>query len=166
MNNDGLEYAALVELLANGPVGGCRDWAAWLVLRMLETKGNCRYRGDDCLGGAAQAQTATASLRAAVRVLSAAEQGLLLRAILTLPWEQLCRSTGLSLRLPEILAELVSRANRCSGVNPRKSSINDLLTPAAYAARQAGPASGGVGGFEAFADLLAAPLENRVICSR
>jgi len=106
MTNDKLEYTDLLELLINGPVGGRRRWAACLVLRMLETKGKCHYRGDDRLDGAAHGQTAIASLRAAVRVLSAAEQGLLLRAILTLPWEQLRRSTGLCLRVPEILAEL------------------------------------------------------------
>ncbi len=106
MNTDKLEYADLPELLINGPVGEHRRWAAFLVLRMLETRGGCRYRDDDRLGGAAHAHTAIGSLRAAVRALSAAEQGLLLRAILTLPWEQLRRSTGLSLRMPEILAEL------------------------------------------------------------
>ncbi len=106
MNNDKLEYADPLELLINGPVGGRRRWAAWLVLRMLETKGNCRYRGDDRLRGTEHAQTAIASLRAAVRALSPAEQGLLLRVILTLPWEQLRRNTGFSLRVPEILVEL------------------------------------------------------------
>jgi len=106
MNNDGLEYADLLELLTNGPVGGGRRWAAWLVLRMLETKGGCRYRNEGRLRGTEHARTAVASLRTAVRALSVAEQGLLLRAILTLPWEQLRRDTGLSLRVPEILAEL------------------------------------------------------------
>lgn len=106
MNNDRLEYADLLELLTNGPSGGRRHWAAWLVLRMLETKGGCRYRHEGRLRGTEHARTAIASLRAAARALSAAEQGLLLRAILTLPWEQVRRSTALSLRVPEILAEL------------------------------------------------------------
>lgn len=106
MNDDRLQYAELVELLIDGPIGGRRYWAAMLVVRMLETKGGCHYRSDDRLGGVAHAQTAIASLRAAVRVLSESEQGLLLRTVLTLPWEQLRRDTGLSLRVPEILAEL------------------------------------------------------------
>ncbi|HNU98980.1 MAG: hypothetical protein KA191_12215 [Verrucomicrobia bacterium] len=106
MNNDKLEYADLLELLINGPVGGPRRWAAWLVLRMLETKGNCCYRSDDHLRGTERAQAAIASLRAAARALSVAEQGLLLRAILTLSWEQLRRNTGFSLRVPGILVEL------------------------------------------------------------
>lgn len=106
MNDNRLEYADLLELLTNGPVGGRRRWAALLVLRMLETKGGCHYRGDGRLGGVAHAHTAIASLRAAVRVLSESEQGLLLRTILVASWERLRRNTGLSLRVPEILAEL------------------------------------------------------------
>lgn len=38
MNADRLRYAEVVELLTEGPVGGRRDWAALLVLRMLETR--------------------------------------------------------------------------------------------------------------------------------
>ena len=106
MNDDRLRYAELVELLTEGPVGVRRDWAATLVLRMLETRGGCHYRHDDRLGGEANAQAALASLRIALAALSPPEQGLMLRAMLLVPWEQMRRDTGLSLRLPEILAAL------------------------------------------------------------
>ncbi len=106
MNDDRLRYTELVELLTEGPVGARRDWAATLVLRMLETRGGCHYRPDDRLGGEANAQAALASLRMALATLSPPEQGLMLRAMLLVPWEQMRRDTGLSLRLPEILAAL------------------------------------------------------------
>jgi hypothetical protein len=106
MNDDRLRYAQLVELLTEGPVGVRRDWAAIVVLRMLETRGGCHYRPDDRLGGEAKAQAALASLRMALAALSPPEQGFMLRVTLMVPWEQMRRDTGLSLRLPEILAGL------------------------------------------------------------
>ena len=108
VNEDSWQDDALVEMLTDGPIGSLRGWAATLVLRMLETTGGFRYRTDCRLGGAAHAQAALASLRAAMAVLYPAEQGLLVRAALVLPWEQVRRDTGLSLRLPEILAALVT----------------------------------------------------------
>ncbi len=104
--DDRLRYAELVELLTEGPVGLRREYAAILVLRMLETRDGCHYRPDDRLAGESNAQAALASLRTALAALSPPEQGLMLRAMLTVPWEQMRRDTGLSLRLPEMLAAL------------------------------------------------------------
>ncbi|HOX04224.1 MAG TPA: hypothetical protein P5555_18355 [Candidatus Paceibacterota bacterium] len=132
MNNDRLKYADLVELLINGPVGGRRRWAAVLVLRMLETRGACGYRSDGRLGGAVHAQIAMASLQAGARVLSASEQGLLLRTILTLPWEQLRRGTGLGLRVPEIFAEL----GRDLGLPPCLTAAQSVIEHGEDAVRQ------------------------------
>ncbi len=106
MNDDQLQYAEIVDLLSNGPTGERRYWAAMVVLRMLETRLGCRYRHGERLGGEANARAAIASLRAALAVLCHPEQGLLLRAILLMPWEKVRRSTGLSLRVPELLAAL------------------------------------------------------------
>jgi hypothetical protein len=106
INDDRLRYADLLEFLTNGPVGERRRWAAMLVLRMLEATRSCRYRSEDRLGGVTHAQAALASLQAAMAVLSRSEQGLLLRTALMVSWEQLRRYTGLSLRLPGILAAL------------------------------------------------------------
>ena len=75
VNDHQLQDAALVEMLTDGPIGIPRRWATALVLRMLETTGGYRYRADTRLGGAANAQAALASLRAAMAVLSQAEQG-------------------------------------------------------------------------------------------
>lgn len=87
MNHDQLQYAGLLELLIGGPVGGHRRWAAFLVLRMLETRAVCHYREESRLGGWVHAQSAIASLRAAARVLSESEQGLFLRTVLLASWE-------------------------------------------------------------------------------
>jgi hypothetical protein len=130
MNDDRLRYAELVELLTEGPVGVRRDWAALLVLRMLETRGGCHYRPDDRLGGEAKARAALASLRMALAALSSPEQELMLRAMLLVPWEQVRRDTGLSLRVPGILAALsedvgasVCAAAACSVVEQGQEAV-------------------------------------------
>jgi len=104
--DDQLRYTELVELLSQGPVGARRDWAATVVLRMLEMRGGCHYRPDVRLGGEAIATAALHSLRMALAALAPPEQGLMLRVTLLVPWEQTRRDTGLSLRLPEIVAGL------------------------------------------------------------
>jgi hypothetical protein len=106
MNDDRLQYGEIVDLLTDGPTGERRYWAAMVVLRMLETKVGCRYRGDNRLCGAAKVEAAIGSLRAAIAALSQAERGLLLRTILLMPWEHVRRDAGLSLRLPDLLAAL------------------------------------------------------------
>lgn len=73
---------------------------------MLESRGGGRYRTDERLHGACVAAAALDSLRIARAALAPAEQGLMLRALLLVPWEQMRRNTGLSLRLPEMLAGL------------------------------------------------------------
>jgi hypothetical protein len=123
MNKDKLQYADLLELLIDGPVGEHRRWAAFLVLRMLETRGVCPYRDESRLGGLEHAQTAIASLRAAVRVLSESERGLLLRTVLLASWEGLRRGTGLSLRVPEILDEFVEDL----GISPCLAAAQSVI---------------------------------------
>lgn len=104
MNEDRLRYADFVDLLTTGPTGEPRAWAGRLILRMLESNGNCRYRGGGRLAGEANAEAALASLRAAAAALSGPEQGLLVSAALLMPWGQLRRDTGLTLAVPGILA--------------------------------------------------------------
>lgn len=78
-NDDRLEHADLIDFLTEDPIGERRYWAVMLVVRMLETKLGCRRRGDNRLSGAANAQAAIGSLRAAMAPLSQAEQALMLR---------------------------------------------------------------------------------------
>jgi len=107
MTTDELRYAELADLLVEGSKGHPRRWAGTLILRTLETRGACRYRdGSPRLAGTASVRAALASVRAAAAALSPAEQGLLLRTMLLVPWERLRRDTGLTLKLPELLAAL------------------------------------------------------------
>lgn len=56
--------------------------------------------------GTARDLSGSSMRRAATAPLSQAEQGLMLRTGLLMPWEQVRRRTGLSLRLPEVLGAL------------------------------------------------------------
>lgn len=132
MNKDTLQYADLLELLIDGPVGGHRRWAAFLILRMLETRAVCSYRDEGRLRGLEHPQTAIASLRAAARVLSESEQGLLLRTVLLASWEGLRRGTGLSLRVPEMLDEFVGDL----GVSPCLAAAQSVIEQASDAVRR------------------------------
>lgn len=107
MRSDSLRWASVPELLIHGPTGDDRPWAATFVLRMLEAKGAFRYRGEGRLRGEDFAQAAVDTLRTAISLLTPAEQPFLLRTILLTPWEDLRRATGLTVRLPLILAAMV-----------------------------------------------------------
>ena len=106
MGEDDLRYAELVDFLAAGPTADQRVWAAMLVLRTIETRGGCSYRNHQRLTGVACARAATRSLLTATDVLSPPERGLLLRAVLVVPWTRVLRDTGLSVRMPEIIGVL------------------------------------------------------------
>lgn len=105
----------LIELLTRGPVGARRRWAATLVLRMLEQRGGFGYRAENRLVGEDHAEAALGVLRTALASLRRAEQQLMLRATLLTPWEDVRRSTGLTLRVPEILKALMQEveASEC-----------------------------------------------------
>ena len=106
MGEDDLRYAELVDFLAAGPTADQRVWAAMLVLRTIETRGGCSYRNHQRLTGVACARAATRSLLTATDVLSPPERGLLLRAVLVVPWTRVLRDTGLSVRMPKIIGVL------------------------------------------------------------
>ena len=43
INEDRLPYAEFVDFLADGPSGDLRRWASTLVVRTVETRGDCGY---------------------------------------------------------------------------------------------------------------------------
>ncbi|MCP5519915.1 MAG: hypothetical protein H7A46_00035 [Verrucomicrobiales bacterium] len=102
-----LQDVGFIELLTRDPIPPRRLWAATLLLRMLEQHSSFGYRTHDRLAGEDHAEAAIRSLRTALAALRPNEQPLMLRATLLIPWEDVRRRTGLTLRVPEILTALM-----------------------------------------------------------
>jgi hypothetical protein len=97
-----------------------RCWAGAIILRSLATGGDCRYRyDDDRLSNALFTKRACESLVSAHEALRDADRQLFLRVLLLVPWEAIVRSTGLPLRVGNVLDVLsgVSAAALVTAVN-------------------------------------------------
>ena len=112
LSPDKYKTANLVDLLVACPPGDRVRWAGAIVLRALETGGDCRYRHDEHrLNSASSARAACESMTAAYEALQKTDHPLFLRVMLLMPWEHIVRSTGLPLRVGKVLEVLGDLAN-------------------------------------------------------
>lgn len=121
---DEYRYADLVDLLMERPGTEVRRWAGAIVFRILETGGSSGYRwDDDRLNHARFRRIASESLAAAYETLREPERALLLRLLLLVPWELNVRSTGLPLRVSDVL-EVMGGAADPAGLT---AAVGDVI---------------------------------------
>jgi hypothetical protein len=98
-------YAELPDLLLQDPESLDRAGRGDIVLRAMETHGNCAYRHDRTLFHD-RAPDAIRLLESIARNMEGMELGLLLRVLLLLPWEGMMRSSGLPVRASDVVSML------------------------------------------------------------